>query len=117
MAHQKILKNFPHPPHIQQEFDYLIAIATLKRKGDKGLDNLKNYLTEKSLEVNSNSAPLDVLRHLLLLKLGEEPIFVTPICKEIAWTRISPNEVILKNRARAKKLKEERKAVKKKKTE
>ena len=115
--HQKILKNFPHPPHIQQEFDYLIAIATLKRKGDKGLDNLKNYLTEKSLEVNSKTAPLDVLRHLLLLKLGEEPIFVTPICKEFAWTRISPDEVILKNRARAKKLKEERKAVKEKKTE
>ena len=115
--HQKIFKDFPQPEHIKQELDYLIAIATLKRKGDKGLDDLKNYLTEKSLEVNSKTAPIDVLHHLLLRKLGEEPIFVTSACKEIAWTRISPNEVILKNRARAKKLKEERKAVKKKKTE
>ena len=45
---------------------------------------------------------------MLLLKLGEEPIFVTSTCKELAWSRISPDEVILNNRARAKKLKADR---------
>ena len=106
--YEKQFADFPQPPHVRQEMDYLVLIATLKHEGDKKLDDAKSYLTKKSLEARPASAPLDVLHHLLLLELGEEPIYITGGCKNHAWTRITPNEVILKNRARAKKRRADR---------
>ena len=106
--YQQQFKDFPQPPHVREEMDYLLMIATLKHEGNKALPDAKNYLTKKSLEASPASVQIDVSRHLLLLELGEEPTYITLGCKNNAWTRITPNEVILKNRARAKKLREER---------
>ena len=106
--YEKHFADFPQPPHARQEMDYLLLIATLKREGDKALDRAKNYLTKKSLEARPASSQVDVLHHLLLLELGEEPTYITGGCKNQAWTRITPNEVILKNRARAKKRRADR---------
>ena len=69
------------------EMNYWFAMARIKREDDEARDGLKEQFAKRSLLSLKSTPWIGVLRHLLLEKLGEKPVYFLELARNKAWVR------------------------------